>query len=184
MKKLNKMNLKINPKDMVLTMNTEIDMVNKVDKDDAYIVMFNIIDNPLRLSIITVSNFYDIIEDLFKVKREKIESLKQQELDVLIAETVSNIEVIAKYGEEKITIPLDNEINAKKVRVIISSMIQNGYYNQITNYHVDDEVVKKEQKIDTTELNPQLKVMLEIAKEWEGFDVNKFRVQSQRMNGR
>ena len=154
MKKLNKMNLKINPKDMILTMNTEIDMVSKSDKDDAYIVMFNIIDNPLRLSIITVSNFHDIIEDLFKVEREKIENLNQQELDVLIAETVSNIEVIAKYGEERITIPLDNETNAKKVRVILSSMIQNGYYNQITNYHVDKEVIKREQKIDTTELNP------------------------------
>ena len=94
MKKLNKMNLKINPKDMVLSMNTDIDMVSKTDKDDAYIVMFNIIDNPLRLSIITVSNFYDILQDLFKVDREKIESLEQQELDLLIAETVSNIEVI------------------------------------------------------------------------------------------
>jgi len=146
--------------------------------------MFNIIDNPLRLSIITVSNFHDIIEDLFKVEREKIENLNQQELDVLIAETVSNIEVIAKYGEERITIPLDNETNAKKVRVILSSMIQNGYYNQITNYHVDKEVIKREQKIDTTELNPQLKVMLEIAKDWKGFDVNQFRVKSQRMNGR
>lgn len=71
MKKLNKMNLKINPKDMVLSMNTDIDMVSKTDKDDAYIVMFNIIDNPLRLSIITVSNFYDILQDLFKVDRRK-----------------------------------------------------------------------------------------------------------------
>ena len=97
---------------------------------------------------------------------------------------MSNIEVIAKYGEEKITIPLDNETNAKKVRVILSSMIQNGHYNQITNYHVEKEVIKKEQKIDTTELNAQLKVMLEIAKDWKGFDVNKFRVKSQRMNGR
>jgi len=184
MKKLNKMNLKINPKDMVLTMNTEIDMVSKTDKDDAYIVMYNIIDNPLRLSIITVSNFYEIIEDLFKVEMEKIENLKQQELDVLIAETISNIEVIAKYGEEKITIPLDNETNAKKVRVILSSMIQNGYYNQITNYYVNGELVKREQKIDTTELNPQLKVMLEIAKEWKEFDVNKFRIKNQRINGR
>ena len=59
-----------------------------------------------------------------------------------------------------------------------------GYYSQITNYHVDKEIIKREQKIDTTELNPQLKVMLEIAKDWKGFDVNKFRVQSQRMNGR
>ena len=81
-------------------MNTDIDMVSKTDKDDAYIVMFNIIDNPLRLSIITVSNFYDILQDLFKVDREKIESLEQQELDLLIAETVSNIEVITQYGED------------------------------------------------------------------------------------
>ena len=123
MKKLNKINLKINPKDMVLTMNTEIEMVSKNDKDDAYIVMFNIIDNPLRLSIITVSNFYDIIQDVFQVEREKIVALKQEELDVLIAETVSNIEIITKYGEEKITIPLNNETNAKKVRVILSSMV-------------------------------------------------------------
>lgn len=184
MKKLNKMNLKINPKDMVLSMNTDIEMVSKTDKDDAYIVMFNIIDNPLRLSIITVSNFYDILQDLFKVDREKIESLEQQELDLLIAETVSNIEVITQYGEEKITIPLDSETNAKKVRVILSSMIKNGYYNQITNYYCDGEITNREQKIETTELNPQLKMMLEIAKEWNGFDVNQFKVKSQRLNGR
>ena len=184
MKKLKKMNLKINPEDMVLTMNTDIEMVSKTDKDDAYIVMFNIIDNPLRLSIITVSNFYDIMQDVFKVEREKIESLTQQELDVLIAETVSNIEVITKYGEEKIKVNLDNETNAKKVRVILSSMIENGFYTQITNYHCEDKVIKKEQKIDTKELNPQLKMMLEIVKDWEKFDINKFKIQAQRLNGR
>jgi hypothetical protein len=184
MKKLNKINLKINPKDMVLTMNTEIEMVSKNDKDDAYIVMFNIIDNPLRLSIITVSNFYDIIQDVFQVEREKIVALKQEELDVLIAETVSNIEIITKYGEEKITIPLNNETNAKKVRVILSSMVKNGYYTQITNYQCNKDTIKREQKIETTELNPQLKMMLEIAKDWDGFDANQFKVKSQRVNGR
>ena len=106
MKNLKKMNLKINPDDMILTMNTDIEMVSKTDKDDAYIVMFNIIDNPLRLSIITVSNFYDIMQDVFKVERVKIESLTQQELDVLIAETVSNIEIITQYGEEKLILIL------------------------------------------------------------------------------
>ncbi len=184
MKKLNKMNLKINPKDMVLSMNTDIEMVSKNDKDDAYIVMFNIIDNPLRLSIITVSNFYDILQDLFKVDREKIENLEQQDLDVLIAETVGNIEIITKYGEEKITIPLDSETNAKKVRVILSSMVKNGYYNQITNYHCESDIIKREQKIETTELNPQLKMMLEITKDWNGFDINQFKVKTQRLNGR
>ena len=184
MKKLKKINLKINPKDMVLSMNTEIEMVNKNDKDDAYIVMFNIIDNPLRLSIITVSNFYDILQDLFKVDREKIETLEQHQLDVLIAETVSNIEVITQYGEEKITIPLETETNAKKVRVILSSMVKNGYYNQITNYHCEGDIIKREQKIETTELNPQLKMMLEIAKDWKGFDVHQFKIKSQRLNGR
>jgi|TARA_R110000824_G_scaffold153167_1_gene324722 hypothetical protein len=184
MKNLKKMNLKINPDDMILTMNTDIEMVSKTDKDDAYIVMFNIIDNPLRLSIITVSNFYDIMQDVFKVERVKIESLTQQELDVLIAETVSNIEIITQYGEEKITINLDTETNAKKVRVILSSMIENGFYTQITNYHCEGEVIKKEQKIDTQELNPQLKMMLEIAKDWNKFDINKFKVKAQRLNGR
>ena len=70
---------------------------------------------------------------MFKVEREKIEGLKQQELDVLIAETVSNIEVIAKYGEEKITIPLDNETNAKKVRakavLLTLSLLKEPYPN-------------------------------------------------------
>ena len=37
MKNLKKMNLKINPDDMILTMNTDIEMVSKTDKDDAYI---------------------------------------------------------------------------------------------------------------------------------------------------
>ena len=180
----NSVNKKINPDDMILTMNTDIEMVSKTDKDDAYIVMFNIIDNPLRLSIITVSNFYDIMQDVFKVERVKIESLTQQELDVLIAETVSNIEIITQYGEEKITINLDTETNAKKVRVILSSMIENGFYTQITNYHCEGEVIKKEQKIDTQELNPQLKMMLEIAKDWNKFDINKFKVKAQRLNGR
>ena len=58
MKEIKKLKLGIN-KDAVVVVSSEIEMNSKEDKDEAYIIMFNIIGDPLRLGIIVVGNMLD-----------------------------------------------------------------------------------------------------------------------------
>ena len=90
-----------------------------------------------------------------------------------LGETLNNPGLLMTYLEN-VRITLDSADNAQKARLLISSMIQNKYYLQKTKYIFPEESVEKEQKVDTTELIPQLKLMLEIIKQWETFDVNQF----------
>ena len=54
-------------------------------------------------------------------------------------------------------------------------MIENQHYLQKSTYHINGEIITKEQKVDTLPLIPQLKMMLEIVKRWDGFDSLKFK---------
>ena len=58
MKEITKVKLGIN-KDAVVVVSSEVEMNSKTDKDEAYIIMFNIIGEPLRLGIIVVGNMLD-----------------------------------------------------------------------------------------------------------------------------
>ena len=62
MKKINNVKLGMNPKDMVVTVSAEIEMVDENDADDLYLVMFNIMDSPLRLSVFTVGKLYNLVK--------------------------------------------------------------------------------------------------------------------------
>ena len=53
-------------------------------------------------------------------------------------------------------------------------MINSKSYLQITKYKIDEKETIKEQEIDTEELIPQLKLMLEITKRWENFNPEEF----------
>jgi len=54
-------------------------------------------------------------------------------------------------------------------------MVDNQHYLQKSTYHIGNETIEKEQKVDTIPLIPQLKMMLEIVKRWDGFDSLKFK---------
>jgi hypothetical protein len=173
MKSIKNVKLGIMPKSMEVSVNSEVIMNDKNDFDDLYVVMFNIMDEPLRLSLITIGNLSGILKDK-GLTTEQIKNLYNSNPEQYLSEALNNPESFDKYANENIRIVLDNADNAQKARLLISSMIQNKSYIQKTNYIFPDESLEKEQNVDTTELIPQLKLMLEIIKQWETFDVNKF----------
>ena len=46
-------------KDAIVVVSSEVEMTSRNDPDEAYIIMFNIIGDPLRLGIIVVGNMLD-----------------------------------------------------------------------------------------------------------------------------
>lgn len=61
--KIKNVKLGIVPKTMEVSVNSEVIMKDKNDFDDLYVVMFNIMDEPLRLSLITIGNLSNILND-------------------------------------------------------------------------------------------------------------------------
>ena len=173
MKKIKNVKLGIVPKTMEVSVNSEVIMKDKNDFDDLYVVMFNIMDEPLRLSLITIGNLSNILNDR-GLTEAQIKNLYDANPEKYLGEALNTPESFDKYANENIRICLDTSDNAQKARLLISSMIQNKYYLQKTTYVFPDERVEKEQKVDTTELIPQLKLMLEIIKQWETFDISQF----------
>ena len=51
MKEIKNVKLGVVPKTMEVSVNSEVIMKSKEDFDDLYVVMFNIMDEPLRLSL-------------------------------------------------------------------------------------------------------------------------------------
>ena len=51
MEKIDNLKLALDPKTMELIVTADVVMKNKEDFDDLYLIMFNIMDDPLRLSV-------------------------------------------------------------------------------------------------------------------------------------
>ena len=78
-------------------------------------------------------------------------------------------------AEEKISIPLDSAENAEKARVVLSSLISKGYYLQTTTYVIPQgENEERSQKVPTSELINDLRVRLDIVKQWDTFDLEAY----------
>jgi len=181
MKSIKNVKLGLAPKTMEVIVTSDVIMNGKEDFDDLYVVMFNIMDEPLRLSLITIGNLSNILNEK-GMSKDKIKDLYTNNPENYLNEALNDPQSFDKYAKENIRILLDTKENAQKARLIISSMIQNKYYMQKTNYIFEDESINKEQKIDTTELIPQLKLMLEIIKQWDTFDVKEFAKALQNSN--
>ena len=104
----------------------------------------------------------------------QITKMAENHPDKYIALALGNPEDIGEVGIENVRIVLDSPENAKKARIVLSSMIEHKHYLQKSIYHIGSEVIEKEQKVETIELISQLKMMLEIVKRWDGFDINAF----------
>ena len=74
MKKIGKTKLTMN-KEMLVVVYADVYMQDSDDADDLYFVMFNILADPLRLSLCVVSEFFEasIIDKYTFKKSEKIE---------------------------------------------------------------------------------------------------------------
>ena len=174
MEKIKKVKLGVNPETMQVVVTAEVEMKNNKDKDDLYLIMFNIMDSPLRLSLFTIGNLHRIVKENHELPDSQIVDIMENNPEKYISLAVSDLDILSKYGIENVKIELNNKNNATKARLILSSMINSKSYLQITKYKIDGEEIIKEQEIDTEELIPQLKLMLEITKRWENFNPEEF----------
>tara|TARA_R110000851_G_scaffold49643_1_gene119329 strand:+ start:657 stop:1214 length:558 start_codon:yes stop_codon:yes gene_type:complete len=174
MDKISKLKLGLDSNTIELIVTTDIIMKSKHDYDDLYLIMFNIMDEPLRLSVIGVSNLLDMAAHNSKMNEAQLISLLKANPEKYITLATQDINLLGERGKEFISINLDSEKNATKSRLVVSSMIDKQYYIQKSNYHVEGEIIEKDQKIETVALIPQLKLMLEIIKSWDTFNTQDF----------
>jgi|TARA_R100000908_G_C3747768_1_gene142761 hypothetical protein len=175
MKKIGKVKMTMS-KDMVVNVHADVHMKNANDKDDLYFVLFNIMADPLRLSIGTVGNFFESLEQVTGLEQQSLHNLLENQPDKYMSLVQQNYtDLVSVSSEEKVKIVLDNQRNADMARMVLSSLLQQGYYEQITTYHIGkSEPVVSTQKVPTESLAAELKVMLDISKKWEGFDLDSY----------
>jgi len=173
MQKITKVKLSLNEKAEVVV-NADIHMENIEDKDDIYFIMFNILHNPLRFVVATVGDFSGILRNK-GVSQTQINEWLESEPEQFIQAVMSDQVALFGAAAEKVKVTLDSPKNAQLSRAVISSMIQQGYYHQISHYKINGQLVEtKEQKIPTLDLLADLKQMLEIVKIWDTFNLKEF----------
>ena len=62
MESIKNVKLGLDPKKMEVVVSADITMKDETDKDDLYLIMFNIMDNPLRLSLFTIGDLFGLGE--------------------------------------------------------------------------------------------------------------------------
>jgi len=174
MKEITKVKLGIN-KDAIVVVSSEVEMTSKEDTDEAYIIMFNIIGDPLRLGIIVVGNMLDKAIKNTNLSKSQLISLMETNPEKYLEAAMKDPEQIFDSAQEMVKIVLDSEKKASQARLILASMVNNEHYLQKTKYMFNgEEIETKEQKIETEELALQLKAMIEIVKQWETFDMDEY----------
>lgn len=168
------MKLGLNP-DIEVIVTTDISMKNTEDRDDVYFVMFNVLDSPLRFVVSTAGNFTDFL--LARgVKKKDLKNWLAENPDLFLNQIVEHQQDLLGHSVEKVRVLLDNQKNADLARVVVSSMIDKGYFVNISNYSVPDteETIQKIQKVPTEQLLGDFHTMLEVIKAWDGFDFATF----------
>lgn len=174
MKEITKVKLGIN-KDAIVVVSSEVEMTSKEDTDEAYIIMFNIIGDPLRLGIIVVGNMLDKAIKNTNLSKSQLISLMETNPEKYLEAAMKDPEQIFDSAQEMVKIVLNSEKKASQARLILASMVNNEHYLQKTKYMFNgEEIETKEQKIETEELALQLKAMIEIVKQWETFDMDEY----------
>lgn len=175
MKNIGKVKLTMT-KDMIVTVQADVHMKDNDDRDDLYFVLFNIMAEPLRLSLGVVGNFFEQLERLAGSDPAKLGNLLDTDPDIYMKLVQRHYaELVQANNEEKVKVVLDNQRNADMARMVLSSLLQNKHYMQITTYHIPgEEPIVKEQEVPTETLAAELKVMLDITKRWDGFDLEQY----------
>ena len=179
MKEIKRVKLGVN-KEAVVVVSSEVEMKSKDDTDEAYIIMFNIIGDPLRLGIIVVGNMLERAKENTNLNEAQLEKLMETDPEKYLQAAMKDPEKIFDSAQEMVKIVLDSEKKAAQARLILASMIDNEHYMQRTRYVVEgEEIIVKEQRIETEELVLQLKAMIEIVKQWETFDMEEYQREMQ-----
>jgi len=167
MKSLDTIKLALNKKAEVVLL-TDVDMKDDNDIDTLFLNFFTILSEPLRLSILGVGNLSEHLAELMGVEENAILQLLKTKPEVYtnMLQTKTQ-ELLVNFSEEYAKIELNSENSAKKARAILSSLVSNGYYMQIVNYHFPSGIKKENQQVDITEMLPAFKQMLEIVKRYD-----------------
>lgn len=170
MDKINKVQLGLN-NDMEVVVTSEVVMRNKADRDDVYFVMFNILDNPLRFVVSTAGNFTDFLTQRGTTDGE-IKGWLDSNPDLFLNAIVQHQAELLPHSQEKVRVNLDSQKNADLARAVVSSMIDKKYFVNVSHYKIpgQKEVVQKNQKVPTEQLFGDFQTMLDVIKNWEGFD--------------
>ena len=173
MRKVNKVKLSLN-QEIEAVVTADIEMHGEEDMDDIYFVMFNILHNPLRFVVATISDFTSILRKQGHTRSQVLTWLKNDP-EEFMKRVFEDQHGLFAHAEEKVRVMLDSPENAMMARAVVTSMIDKGYYWQHSNYKVKGkESTPKVQKIPTTELLLDLNNMLDIIKDWENFDLGKY----------
>jgi DnaJ-class molecular chaperone len=155
----------------------DIHMKSAQDPDDVYFVMFNILHDPLRLVVATVGDFVGMLSESQNLTVQQSQSVLVNDPEKFMQMVLGDQTRVFASAEEKVKVVLKSQKNADMARAVIASMINNGMYHQVSNYHVNGEVIVKTQEVPTKELMADLHQMLEIVKQWEDFDLREFLIK-------
>ncbi len=172
MKNIKTVKLSLN-QEIEVVVQANIEMHGEDDTDDIYFVMFNILHNPLRFVVATVSDFSSILQKQGHSRSQVLSWLKNDP-EEFMKRVFADQQGIFENAQEKVRVTLDSPENAMMARAVVTSMIDKGYYWQHSDYKVNGETTPKVQKIPTTELLLDLTNMLDIIKDWENFDLGSY----------
>jgi len=170
MKNIGKVKLGVN-KDLEVVIVSDVVMNGENDKDDLYFIMFNIMHQPLRLSITTVGDLLNLAKTNTGKSEEELLSLLESDPENYVYLALGNSDLLVEKSVEKIKIPLDSDESANKARILISSMIDKQKFIQESHYQVNGNVEVRKQDVDTSNMIPQLRIMLDIIKNWDKLDL-------------
>ncbi len=170
MDKINKVQLGLN-NDMEVVVTSEVVMHDANDRDDVYFVMFNILDKPLRFVVSTAGNFTEFLTQRGTSAGE-IQGWLDNNPDLFLNAIVQHQAELLPHSVEKVRVTLDSQKNADMARAVVSSMIDKKYFVNVSHYKIpgQDEIVQKNQKVPTEQLFGDFQTMLDVIKNWEGFD--------------
>jgi hypothetical protein len=175
MKKIGKTKLTMN-KEMLVIVYTDVYMQDANDVDDLYFVMFNILADPLRLSLCVVSEFFNYLVNHIDITEAELNKMLKTDPEAYLGLVQNNYSGMVEHSAtEKVKINLDNKVSADQARAIITSLLSKEEFKQITTYIIPGKApFVREQIVDTTPLKGELTIMLDIIKKWEGFDLETY----------
>lgn len=167
MKRIKNVKLGLN-KNAEVTIVADVEMNGKNDLDSLFLCFFTILNPPLRLSVITAGCLNEQIGKIIGQDISTIEKMMKENPEMYGQLIQQNTESLLEYGEEQNKILLDSPNNSTNARLILTSMLDRGFYHQKTRYYYPDgDKQQQEQKVDIRPLKQAFETMLEICKRWD-----------------
>jgi len=175
MEKIGKTKLTMN-KEMQVVVYADVYMQSPTDQDDLYFVMFNILADPLRLSLCVVSEFFDYLVNNTEATEIQLNKMLKEDPEAYLVLVQNHYSGMVEHSaSEKVKIKLDNQVSADQARAIVTSLLAKGQFKQVTTYHIPGkEPFVREQIVDTNPLRGELTIMLDIIKKWDGFNLDTY----------